>query len=348
MKLAIIIILFGVLCTSVLFEGTKYSKKAFLVWGILLILYACIADKSELPDYTQYVNLFLTEGSIIIEPTFLFIKFMVKSVSEDNLFLFFGIYLLLGCSLKYLAFKQLTYLPILTLALYISSYFIYHEMIQIRVGVASALLLLSIRPLYERNLKKFLLCVVIAILFHTSALAMLPLWFVNPFKKQRRLYFLLILISMILYVLRVDIVRMLEYIPIPYIQEKIIGYSDITIEAMDRGVLTVEEYNPFCTWYMFKLCVLVFLWMTINRISKFNPYAILMLKIFTIGMACYWLFASVPTFATRCSELLSVVQVVLIPMTVYLQRRNRLIAYIPTVFICLVWLFWNVSSFDIL
>ena len=102
------------------------------------------------------------------------------------LFLLFAI---LGVSFKLIAIKQLTELWFLSLILYLSNFFILHEMTQIRAGVASAFLLLCVKPIYDRDLKRFLLFAVLGFLFHYSAIVILPLWFLGIKARKNVLLF---------------------------------------------------------------------------------------------------------------------------------------------------------------
>lgn len=347
MLILIVTICFYVICiyVSLIWGKSQYEhKKFYIFFGIVLILVSIILDKSELPDYEQYVVYFNVVGdAIILEPTFLLVASVVKVLNND-VFWGFMIYLLVGISIKLVAIKKLSNLCVLSLAFYISSYWIYHELIQIRAGVAAGFFLLAIIPLYERNLKYFLIYSVLAISFHYSAILILPLWFINGQLKHRVFYTLLIPICFLLYVLHIDILTLLQHLPIPYIQDKIDTYSTIAQVGSDRGLITAKEYNPFITWYLLKAAIAMFMWFNIKRIQAYNKYAVLLLKIYTIGIALLWCMSSIPTAATRCSELLSVVQIVLIPLVVYIERKHRFIYIIPILY-GIFWIYWNASSF---
>lgn len=344
MALQLIIIFIIAIVLSLLFDNTKYNNTIYNCFGIFLILYACIVDKSELPDYFAYVSYFSNDYPFI-ELSFILIRWFIHTFLQSNVFYLFAIYIILGVGLKLFAFKKLSKLPILTLAIYVSSYFVYHEMIQIRAGVASALLLLSIKPLYERNLKHFLIITIIAFLFHSSSIIFLLCWFINPIKKQRNLYILFLIFSIGIYSLNIDIIKLIGYLPIPIIQDKIVSYSDISLDSINRGLVTIEEYNPFGLWYIFKLLIALYFWIIIDKILMVNKYVILLVKIYTLGISFLWLLASSPTIATRCSELLTIVQIILIPLSIYYSHKKSIISYIPCIVIGCAWIFWNYSSF---
>ena len=64
-------------------------------------------------------------------------------------------------------------------------------MTQIRVGIASAFILLSIQPLKSNNLIKFLALICIGTLFHYSTLFILPVLFLNKNYISRIFYYLI-------------------------------------------------------------------------------------------------------------------------------------------------------------
>lgn len=347
MLILIVSLCFYIVCVyvSLLWGKRQYvHKKFYLFVGIALILVSFVLDKSKLPDYEQYVVYFDVVGDVIVlEPTFLLIAYIVRLLNHE-VFWGFLIYLLLGISIKLIAIKRLSSLCVLSLAFYISSYWIYHELIQIRVGVAAGFFLLAIIPLYKRNLKHFLVYSFFAILFHYSAILILPLWFINGQLKNRVFYTLLIPICMLLYIMHIDALALLQYLPIPYVQDKIDTYSMVAQVGSDRGLITAKEYNPFITWYLLKAAIAMFLWLNIKRVQVHNEYAVLLLKIYTIGIALLWCFPSIPVAATRCSEFLSIVQIVLIPLIVYIERKHKFLYIIPILY-GIFWIYWNASSF---
>ena len=86
------------------------------------------------------------------------------------------------------------------------------------------------------------------------------------------------------------------------------------------------------------------MWFNIKRISIHNQYAVLLLKIYTIGIVILWCLPSIPVAATRCSEFLSIVQIVLIPLVIYIANQRRVLYVIPILY-GIAWIYWNTFSF---
>ena len=346
----IIVILFCVcLIGSLLFSNSgKASKTIYTILGILIVVLSIFIDKTELPDYAAYVA-YLRSDYALIEPSFIAIRWIVNSIFAGEPIFLFAIYIILGVSVKLYSINQITDLILLSLMLYICSYWTYHELIQIRAGAASSFVLLSIKPLCDRDKKRFLLICIIAITFHYSAIMMLLFWFIknNISKVTYVIYLFIIPLSMLLYIMDMDLIDIVKYVPIPIIQEKIISYSSLTAEAANRGLISAADYNPFITWNLIKVIVVYYIWFNVNSIISCNRYALLLLKIQTLGLSLLWLFGSIPVIATRCSEFITVVQIILIPMSIYTIKQRRVGYIIPSLY-SIVWMIWNITSFSLI
>lgn len=336
---------FGIIaCNPCLKE--KNQMGVYWVVGISLLLLTIFMDKTTLPDYKAYVAYFNLDELAFIEPSFVLIKLLVTKCLFGDVFFLFLIYAVLGIGVKLFAIKNLTRFVLPTLAVYIASYWTYHELIQIRAGVAAAVLLCSIKPLCERNLRLFLGIVLIACLFHYSSCVFFIFWFFNNSTKKKGLFMALMPLSMVLYLVHLDLASILTYIPIDFIQQKVVGYANISNELANRGVLTTEEYNPFITWYLIKVLVAFILWLNIERMSMVNRYAPMLLKIYTIGISLLWFFANIPVVATRTSELLGITQIVLLPLLLFI-KIPKVFSYSVVLVYCFCWMFWNINSFII-
>lgn len=185
-------------------------------------------------------------------------------------------------------------------------------MTQIRAGVASALLLLCIKPIYDRNLKLFLLFAVLAFSFHFSALMILPLWFLNT-KPQKKLLIILIPISYLLFFLGVDLIMS---IPISGVSEKIEIYKKLYEIGGDEWT----NINLFNLVFLAKIAIFYFLLFRYEILFTQNNYFPILMKIYCMSLISYPLLATLPVFSTRVSEFYGVVDIVLIPFLYYIFK----------------------------
>lgn len=314
----------------------KLNNIISIILALLLVLLSGLRNGSQLPDYNSYLILYddIKTGEAIVEPSFLYISKFVYFIFDDVLFLFI-IYAVIGVFLKFRAIKQLTNLWLLSMAVYVSNFFILHEMIQIRAGVAAGFLLLCIKPIYERNLKKFLLFALFAIFFHISSLVIIPLWFLGKFKSKANLYFLvpIIPIAYIIYFLKITI---LNFIPIPYVQDKL----DLYIALQDLGEADFfTDINVFNYLFLAKIFIFYFFLYNHKIMMLHNKYSIILLNIYAISLFMYPALAMMPVLAGRVSELLGIVEIILFPLLYYIlspKYLSRLIILIWSLAIILI------------
>lgn len=285
-------------------EKANYFNILYWFTGFLLIVYTAFRDGDAVADYHEYIRYYENYEDTLVEPTYWFISYLVHNTFDSPIFVFI-IYALLGISLKFVAIKQLSKLVFLSVLIYISYFFILHELTQIRAGVASGMLLLCIKPLYERNLRLFLLYAFIATLFHVSAIIIFLFWFLDPFRLNRKLYALLVPIAYIVYFLNVNLVYI---IPIPYIKEKIDIY---------QALIEDQNINVFNWVYLVRCLILYYFLYFFSKLEQCNKYAILLIKLFAISLCSFTLFASMPVLGFRISELIGIVEVILLPFIYY-------------------------------
>ena len=242
------------------------------------------------------------------------------------------LYALLGITTKLAAIRQLTDLWFLALAVYISNFYMLHDLIQVRAGVASGLLLLCIRPLQERDLRRFLPTALAALLFHYSAVVILPLWLLNPRTFRKWFWAALIPAAGLLHFAGLDLLALATHLPIPGIQVKIEVYRQIT----ELGLNGWDAFDPFAATFLARVGMLYLLILCLEPLQRHNVYTRLLLKIYAVALASFLLLGNVPVVAARTRELLSIVEIVLLPSLTYLGRPRWLTRAIPAAYSLLI------------
>jgi hypothetical protein len=322
------------LFSFIAFFSPKDALNKYILYtliGFVLIVIAAFRSEEGNPDYANYKEIYedARTGDVLVEFSYVFISHIVQFIFDNILFLFL-IYAIIGVYLKLTAIKQLTDLWFLSLLIYVSNFFILHEVIQIRVGVASGFLLLCIKPIYDRNLKRFLVLVLLAVFFHVSSLIILPLWFLGKFKNKINFFIagIIVPIGYCVYLMNVTI---LNFIPIPYVQEKLDVYAQLQ-ELGTADFLT--EINVFNYVFLARIIFFYFLLYKSELLMSHNKYTILLLNIYAISLFMYPALAMMPVLAGRISELLGVVEIILLPL-IYYTIRPRYIS----ISIIVVWSF---------
>jgi len=331
-----ILITFSALLLSIFFafgaenKSTKNNGILYNILGLILIIIASFRNGDSMPDYSTYVGLYhkIISGSFtyLIEISFIIISKIANILSEGNSVLLFTIYAILGVSLKFISIKHLTDLSFFSVIIYISNYFILQEMIQIRAGVATALILLSIKPLYERNFKYFLFLIGVAVFFHYSSFVFIFLWFLDSKNINKKLYIFLILIAYIYYFSGFDlIVEIANIIPIKFFSFKLISYTNSArIQSL--------AINVFGIYALTRIIILLYFLYFSNIIQKRNKYFYLFLKFYALGIFSYLAFARFPDLAVRLSYTLTACEIMIIPTLIYTIKGHYLPRFIVVLY----------------
>lgn len=114
---------------------------------------------------------------------------------------FLGVYFLISVIDIYLLYKvcQRYNIHSLGLIFFIISGYLFITWDGARQGVAIMIFMFSLRFIEERKLAKYLMCIIIASLFHKSSLFLLPSYFVSFFSLSNKVYVLIILSLLLVY-----------------------------------------------------------------------------------------------------------------------------------------------------
>ena len=335
------LLLFIIIISLIFLEEYLGDYNKYVYWGlcIILILFCAFRTIGVDPDSESYEEIFKSHENnpkLLVEPSFLFFSEIVKGVTDDVHYLFL-IYAILGITIKFYALRQLSPWYFLPLVIYFSNYFILHDFIQIRAGIASAMLLLAIKPLSEGNKKRAVVYFLIANVFHYSSLVFYPfLFFSNNLSKIWKYALIMIMpIGAILFLLRLDFISVL---PIPYIQDKIDMYKSLT----ERGFF--QEFNLKNVTLWIQYAIILYSLYFYDTILEKCPALPLLLKITAYSMFFYFAFSSISVVAGRFQELIGIVELALFPYVCYTFRPQYygkiavcFIAIVKIYFILFVW-----------
>ena len=190
--------------------GDREKKILYVLFGIAMIMIAGMREVGSTPDTESYEEMYYSkEDSIsmmLTEPSFGFITDILQSMALGINALFF-VYAILAVPVQLSALWRFSRIPLLTLTVYLSYYYMIHDMVQIRCAVASGLFLWAIYFYVERKKLFSLLFILMGILFHYSAIAGLVIFFLgNGFPRwQRYLLYAIVPVGLFVYVTHIDI-----------------------------------------------------------------------------------------------------------------------------------------------
>ena len=303
----------------------RYSKLFFIFLAIIFILIAGLKTVGVDMDSTTYVGMFSVFGSpfnyfkdyennSFLEPGYYLIpSFITYTLSLKVLWVFL-VFAVVGVSLKLLAITKLTDFTFLSALIYYSHYFILHEMTQIRAGIAAGILLLCIVQIQKKYFPKFLLLLIAGIFFHYSIVIFLPFYFLNSKQLNKVGYLALLIVPYVFVILNINILTVLQTFRLGVFSEKIEMYNNLT----NSGILdTIKIYSVV---FLAQLVLCAAFILKSDLLVKQNKYALLIIKINAVGLASLVFFSVIPVIAIRISELLRVVEIILIPFILYLIK----------------------------
>lgn len=329
------------MCFSILFLNDKQDqsykkKKPILFFTIVILTFIAAFRPEDMADRENYLDFWNDWGGERFEIGFTFLSELIRKIS-DSFYWFLFFFAFFSISLKINAICKITTLIWGSIILYLSNIFILHDMIQMRCAIASGFLLHAVYYIGMRNLKKFLLVSFFAMLFHYSAIIVLPLWFLNIHKPHKYFYIGLIFISYILGGI-IPIETIIGYIPIEGIQN-----------LWDMYETTVDsEINIFNAMQLGRTLIVIYLLLTIDRISLYNPFAILLVQIYAISVIALVLLSSVPVVAFRVSELYQIVEIAIVPMAIYSIKGNSFVKRMAVVLVATAFILMNIFYVGIL
>lgn len=331
--------IFLILATLTILEEYlgKYSKYVYVAIGVVFVLYSGFREVGMDLDSENYQYKFFNQQTDLLDTIELSYEILCDIMRPifDDVHSIFLLYAMMGVGIKMFAVRRLTTLYFAPLLIYFGNYYILHDMTQIRAGVASAFLLLSLRPLAEGKRWHAFACYVAALVFHYSSVVMMPLLLLNNKPLTDRMRIILASafpVSLVVYVLNIDFITL---IPIPFMQEKMELYQAFK----EMGVMG-DKTNIINVVYLTRVLIFYFLLWFYEPVSQHNKYMPLMLKVMTLMVVALPMLSQMPVIAFRLSEMFGIVEIVLFCMLTYTVKQQY-IAKAALIIIGLVSMYYN-------
>ncbi|HMI00858.1 MAG TPA: EpsG family protein [Pedobacter sp.] len=314
-------VLYFLLVTAFYF-AVRYDrqKEIFIACLALLCVISGFRPSTCCLDYLNYVDYYKDVdkiGLLQIEPTFFLIANIARSLFDTSIAVFV-IYSVLGVFSKGYAFIKLSEFYLLSLIIYSATFFILHEMTQIRVGVASSILLLAVPVIYEKKWFIFFCLILLGTLFHYSFLIFSFFYFLNPNRIRPVFYICLLVFGYLIFLLGINAASLMEYVPIDFISEKFKVYNSLLENGQDDKI---NVFNPLVIFRLSFLMLLLWKW---EYLYERNKYAIILIKIYAFSNFFFVFLYSLPVLAFRTRELLGIVEIILLPFFVYLIKEKHI------------------------
>jgi len=310
----------------------KSAKLAYIISLFFLIIIAAFRPATCCADYSTYVDYYNDISYIplsFLEPSYFVITAISRTLFSSPIGVFI-IYAILGVCLKGLAIAKLTKYYAVSLILYFGSFFLLHEMTQIRVGVAAGILLLSIPYIQQKKLIKFVSLILIGCLFHYSLIIFLPFYFIDSFKINKLAYISIVIGIYVITLAGVNFLTILNYVKLGFLSSKIEAYQALLQQGMFGGISLI---NPLL--YL-RIIILIFFIVNYKALLLKNQYAVIIIKIYAFSILAFIGFSPLPILAGRVSQLLGVVEIILVPYGIYILKPRYVAAVLFVMFALLI------------
>lgn len=322
MYIALLFVILLFLVVLAFFEDEEVRSEKWLLPSLVIVLtlYVAFRPAGIDNDYNSYLDFYENPTGVVAllaEPTFKMISALARFFNAP--LLLFVIYAFLAVPLKINAIKRLSPYWYLSILLWFTHLFLIQEMTQIRVAVASGILLFSLPYLAEEEKKKFTLCLILAILFHYSSLVLFPLLLIGNKYLSRSWRCLLVVLPILMYIFPFAGMDLLKMIPISFVQQKLQMYEELMIY---EGIGTdINVYNVIALARLFAYYML--LWKYDYLVDKY-PYISVLLKVFCYSICLYVGLSFLPPIAMRVEELIAIIDCILFPLLAVLIRPHWL------------------------
>jgi hypothetical protein len=327
----------------------KDTNNRFLMLSsfLVLLIVAAFRDGSYFHDYSNYVN-------HIDNFDFSWREFASKEVgfvlisAFSKLFLnsagvFFFVFAFFSLAVKYYVFKNMRDRFYFSLYIYVCLFFIPHELTQIRVSVAASFFMLAYISILEGRRQFFYMACFMAILFHYSAIFLLPMYFI----LRRRLYynvFFMLLPLLGFYFHYIDLLALLidffiEYAP-GGLSYKLAIYNDFVSSG---SMKKINLFNLNFIGFLF-LYFLISIPVAVAKLDYSSDREIITIwRLMSVCIFLYLSFSYMAVLSFRVYELLSVPLAISVPCIVHYYVQKSAIKFI-LLFMFLLFLILNMFT----
>lgn len=219
----------------------------------------------------------------------------------------------LGVTTKLIAIKKYSYFFILSVLLYVSNLFLMMEMTTIRAGVAAGIFMLSLNDLEEKNIKKFSIKLLLCLFFHSSSVVFIIPFLLIYFNTKIKYFYIAIVISFISALAKINILKL-------FFLDRIFPRVEVYFKMMEWQ--KNEGTNIFSFRSLFALGIIILCSIYYKKLKLIKYFEVLF-KIHIISICLFFLLSTTAeAFSIRTFELLSVVQIILYPMIIFIFNKK--------------------------
>ncbi len=259
------------------------------------------------------------------EKGFYFLAICVKTLT-DNYHIFFLVVAAISFIALYKDIKEFSVFPLVGLFAYIARFLIGRNFIQIRAGLAYAILMISIKYILEKDWKRYFILVFIAWLFHRSCIVAIPLYFICNWIKVKKWHIIVgVGVSFLIGAFGQGFMHALVE---DNASDLNIGIRYTDAGGEKRQLEGLGLLNPMIYFQCILLFAYTFLEKKLAPISKYY-YIIRTAYLYsTMILIC---FCTYKVLSARTSSMYATLEFAIIPSLIYLfNKKNRMFAFLAT------------------
>ncbi len=216
---------------------------------------------------------------------------------------------------KIIYIEKETDVRIVCMLMYFMSIFLPFDMGIIRQGISIAILLFSIKYAINKEIVKFGLLILLASLFHVTALVFIPMYFIANHEYAKKQYYIVAAVSLVLFVcIRADVlISVARLIPIELLQTKVIYYATVYDPGMSERITYITMIK--------RILVLILFVEILSRQNK-DEKSVFYLNAYTLSVFVLGMCGNITAiFAGRGLQSLYFMQTFLFARTIYNTKK---------------------------
>lgn len=336
--MVIVFFIFFFVAVSLEMQGKKKNRDTMLILAcIVLAIGTGFRNIYFWPDTLVYAYGFMyhtpdiTDFSFIEKPYgysevgFHLLQVIIKTLI-DNVTVFFLVISAITFYFLYKDFKQYSIFPLIGLCVYISRFIIGRNFVQMRAGLAYAILMLSIKYIFEKDWKRFFFIVFIAWTLHRSCIVAIPLYFIcNWINVKKWHVYVALVFSFLIGIFGQGFVHTIVE-DNAYDLNVGVRYTDAGGEVGQLEGLGIR--NPMIYYQCFVLLMYTFLE---KRLAPLNKYYYVLRNAYLYSTMILICFCTYKVLSARTSSMFATLEFVIIPSLIFMfNKKNRIFAFTIT------------------
>lgn len=348
-----IIIFFVIAFISQSYDNKAFScLKVYTLFFFTIVFAILVGINCDRADYLNYLQIYdesplffdkalaMYSKNVHTETGYNYLQALLKTIINSSTFFFITLCLIsISFRNKFTKkFAKTSNLLIIFFA-FLSHEFLRKDCVQIRNGIASAIVLCSLIPLFKKDIKKFVLLVILACSFQITAIIAFPLLFVQReysesiTKKLKLLFEFVFCISLFLPLK--DILLLLNNFGI--IPARIAVYLSWT-----TYIVSMKLTNPILLKQIF---IIIFIFSQCKEEIK-NKECFFLFQVYLLSTLYYLFFRDFEILAARFGSLFYGVEPVLLLQIIELKGNKKNIKKIGLLLFYLLFFVYNYLTFQ--